>query len=55
MFSFDIDDDYIEELKVELRETAEKIRNDQFAAECADCSGCTYKKICGKWFFNHFL
>ena len=48
LFSFDIDDDYIEELKVELRETAEKIRNDQFAAECADCSGCAYKKICGK-------
>ena len=48
LFSFDIDDDYIEELKIELRDTAEKIRNDQFAAECADCSGCPYKKICGK-------
>lgn len=48
LFSFDIDDDYIEELKIELRDTAEKIRNNQFAAECADCSGCAYKKICGK-------
>jgi len=48
LFSFDIDDDYIEELKIELRDTAEKIRNDQFAAECTDCSGCPYRKICGK-------
>ena len=48
LFSFDIDDDYIEELKKELVDTAEKIRNDRFEAECADCSGCAYRKICGK-------
>ena len=48
MFSFDIDDDYIEELKIELRDTAEKIRNNHFVADCADCSGCAYRKICKK-------
>ena len=48
LFSFDIDDDYIEELKLELRETAEKIRNDEFAPGCEDCTGCPYKKICKK-------
>lgn len=47
-FSFDIDDDYIEELKKELADTAEKIRNDHFVADCADCSGCAYRKICKK-------
>lgn len=48
LFSFDIDDDYIEELKKELADTAEKIRNDHFVADSADCSGCAYRKICKK-------
>ena len=48
LFSFDIDDDYIEDLKKELVDTAEKIRNDHFVADCADCSGCVYRKICKK-------
>ena len=48
LFSFDIDDGYIEDLKKELVDTAEKIRNDHFVADCADCSGCAYRKICKK-------
>ena len=48
LFSFDIDEDYIEELKEELRTTALKIKNDEFKAECEDCEGCPYRKICKK-------
>lgn len=48
LFSFDIDDDYIEELKEELRLTAEKIRNDEFPSDCEDCGDCPYMKICKK-------
>ena len=48
LFSFDIDDDYIEELKEELRETADKIRNGRFDSDCTDCTGCPYRKICQK-------
>lgn len=48
LFSFDIDENYIEELKVELKETAEKIRNAEFEAGCDDCTGCPYRKICRK-------
>ena len=48
LFSFNIDEDYIGELKEELSRTAEKIRNDEFEANCDDCSGCPYTKICKK-------
>ncbi len=48
LFSFDIDDEYIEELKEELKTTAEKIRNNEFEASCEDCTGCPYRKICKK-------
>ena len=48
LFSFDIDENYIEELKEELKETAEKIKNDKFEASCEDCTGCPYRKICKK-------
>ena len=48
LFSFDIDDDYIEDLKEELKITALKIKNDEFTSDCEDCSGCPYKKICKK-------
>ena len=48
LFTFDIDERYIEKLEEELRKTAEKIRNDQFEADCADCTSCPYKKICKK-------
>ncbi|MBQ9026345.1 MAG: PD-(D/E)XK nuclease family protein, partial [Methanobrevibacter sp.] len=48
LFSFDIEDEYIEELKEELKTTAEKIRNKEFEADCEDCTGCPYRKICKK-------
>ena len=48
LFLFDIDEDYIEELKEELRTTALKIKNDEFEASCEDCEGCPYRKICKK-------
>ena len=48
LFSFDIDDDYIEELKEELRTTAEKIKKHEYKADCEDCSDCPYIKICKK-------
>ena len=48
LFSFDIDEDYIEDLKEELKETAEKIKNKEFASNCEDCTGCPYRKICNK-------
>ena len=48
LFKFDINEEYIEELKEELRTTALKIKNDEFKAECEDCEGCPYRKICKK-------
>ena len=44
----EIDDDYIEDLKEELHSTAQKIKNNEFEAECEDCTGCPYRKICKK-------
>ena len=48
LFSFDIDENYIEQLKEELKTTALKIKNDEFKASCEDCTGCPYLKICKK-------
>lgn len=48
LFSFEIDETYIEDLKVELKTTADKIRKHEFKAECEDCTGCPYRKICKK-------
>ena len=48
LFSFNIDEDYIEELKDELNRTALKIKNDEFKPDCKDCGDCPYRKICGK-------
>ena len=48
LFSFDIDETYIEELKNELRLTALKIKNKEFEPNCEDCTGCPYRKICKK-------
>ena len=48
LFAFDIDEDYIEELKEELRTTALKIKNNEFSSDCEDCSSCPYRKICKK-------
>ena len=60
LISFDIDEDYIEELKKELEETARKIlkkeleetaskiKNNEFEANSEDCEDCQFKKICKK-------
>ena len=48
LFSFKIDDAYIEELKEELSRTAEKISSGEFEALCDDCSNCSYRMICKK-------
>ena len=48
LISFNIDEDYIEELKEELERTAEKIKNNEFEASCEDCEYCQFKKICKK-------
>ena len=38
----------IEELKKELEETAQKIKDNQFEPDCEDCEGCPFRKICKK-------
>ena len=48
LLSFDIDDEYIEELKEELKTTAEKIKKHEYKADCEDCTDCPYTKICKK-------
>ena len=48
LISFDIDEDYIEELKKELEETARKIKNNEFEANSEDCGDCQFKRICKK-------
>ena len=50
LFSFDIDESYIEELKEELSNTADEMldSNNKFEASCEDCTGCPYRKICKK-------
>jgi len=48
LFAFDINWEYIDELKEELRITAEKIKNGEFEADCEDCRDCSYRKICKK-------
>ncbi len=46
LFSFEIDDDYIEELKEELKTTAKKIKNKEFKPNHEDCTDCPYQMIC---------
>ena len=50
LFSFDIDESYIEELKEKLAKTAKEMLdpNNKFEASCEDCTGCPYRKICKK-------
>ena len=48
LFSFKINEDYIEELKGELEKTAEKIKENKFEPSCEDCGDCQFKKICKK-------
>lgn len=48
LIPFDINEDYIKELKGELEETAKKIKNNEFEPICEDCTGCQFRKICKK-------
>ena len=50
LFSFDIDENYIEELIEELSKTASEMLDSEnkFEASCEDCTDCPYKKICKK-------
>ena len=48
VFSFDISEDYINELKYELENTALKIQNNEFEAISNNCEGCEFRRICEK-------
>ena len=49
LFAFDIDEEYIEELKGKLKDTASKIKNNKFEpTESDECETCPYRKICQK-------
>ena len=47
MLDFEIDEEYIEELKLELESVAQNIHNGEFnSCKCEDCKYCKYKNIC---------
>ena len=47
MINFDIDETYIEELKLELERVATDIHEGKFTScSCDDCKYCQYKNIC---------
>ena len=47
MLDIEIDEEYIEELKVELEDVASNIHNGEFeSCKCDDCKYCSYKTIC---------
>ncbi|MDO5859856.1 ATP-dependent DNA helicase [Methanobrevibacter sp.] len=47
MLDFEIDEEYIEDLKLELERVAESIHNGEFnSCKCEDCKYCKYKNIC---------
>ena len=47
MIDFDIDEEYIEELKLELERVATDIHEGKFiSCSCDDCKYCQYKNIC---------
>ena len=48
LIPFDVNEQIIEDLKKELEQTAIKIKNKEFKADCEDCDDCPYKKICKK-------
>ena len=53
---FHIDESYIEELKEELKTTAEKIKNDEFKSDCENCTGCPFtERFVKSDYFNHFF
>ena len=49
MLDIEIDEDYMEELKVELESVARNIHEGKFASsKCDDCKYCQYAKICNQ-------
>ena len=51
MIGFDIDEEYIEELKCELERVAKNIHEGVFeSCKCDDCKYCKYKNICKQQF-----
>ena len=47
LIDFKIDEDYIEELKLELERVAKNIHDGEFdSCKCGDCKYCSYKMIC---------
>ncbi|MBQ9025631.1 MAG: ATP-dependent helicase [Methanobrevibacter sp.] len=47
MLDFEIDEEYIEELKDELERVAQNIHDGNFSScKCEDCKYCVYKNIC---------
>lgn len=48
LMPFEVDEEYILELKHELEDTALQIKNGNFEVGCEDCGDCPYKKICKK-------
>ena len=51
LIDFEIDETYIEELKLELERVASDIHNGQFSScKCEDCKYCAYKNICKQQF-----
>ena len=50
MLDFEIDEEYIEELKLELERVAENIHKGNFnSSKCDDCKYCQYKNICNQF------
>ena len=51
MLDIDIDEEYIDELKVELENVASNIHKGEFkSCKCDDCKYCSYKNICKQQF-----
>ena len=48
LIDFEIDEEYIEELKMELERVASNIHKGEFKSLCDDCKYCTYKSICSQ-------
>ena len=48
LIPFDVNEQIIDDLKNELEQTAIKIKNNEFKADCEDCGDCPYRKICKK-------
>lgn len=49
LIDFEIDEEYINDLKVELEQVAFNIHENNFGScKCGDCKYCSYKSICNQ-------